>query len=187
MLKSATFSGYQLLLSALQPLHNSGYLTNYDRSPSNPSPTSLNYSSITAIASGTTLLSSITSNTDQIRYIFFDAPLKDLQNGEYNNTISPMASASWDSTIGSRWLVPSLARKKIREYVITAHSKSITTRFYKTPDIPRWARLVQMLPTWFFNSTILTRHPPRNKVWQMLLDSGSDWLDVTNLCDAGYF
>jgi len=160
-------SGYELLKQTIQPFYKAGYLTTYNTSDPDAN---LVFGPVTVIVAGEVPVSKVVDRDpdDPIRYIFFDAPLDNLDDPSvnYTTTLSPIAAASWDSTIGLRWLVPSLARKKIRYYVDKAHARGIQARFSSTPSFPRWAR---------------------NKVWQMLLDEGADWLDVDNLCDASSF
>jgi len=160
-------SGYELLKQTIQPFYKAGYLSTYNTSDPNAG---LVFGPVTVIAAGNVPVSKVVDGDpdDPIRYIFFDAPLDNIDdpNVNYTTTLSPIAAAPWGSTIGLRWLIPSLARKKIKYYVDQAHARGIQARFFDTPSIPKWAR---------------------NKVWQMLLDEGADWLSVNDLCDAGSF
>lgn len=127
----------------IQPLYKAGYLTTHDTSNST---SGMNWGALTIIVTGNVPVSSVITGdpNDHIRYIFFDAPLKELDdpNVNYTITLSPIAAASWSSTIGARWLVPSLARNKIQYYVEQAHSRGIQARFWETPSFPSWVRLV---------------------------------------------
>jgi hypothetical protein len=131
--------GYELLLTALKPFRDAGYLTTYNSSNST---LGMQYSILTIIGTGNTPVADIQANADPVRYIFYDAPLADINSPSvnYTTTLSPIASAPWASTIGARWIVPSLAEKKIAGYVQGAHSRGIQTRFWGTPSIPQWAR-----------------------------------------------
>jgi len=77
-----------------------------------------------------------------------------------------MASATFSSLVGSRWVIPNLAKKKILQYVKMAHDKGISVRVTEPIDFPVWIR---------------------NMYWQILLDCGVDWLDVDDLYSASRF
>jgi hypothetical protein len=88
-------------------------------------------------------ISSILNIPGPTRYIFYDAPLKELdENPMFTPSLSPMASASFSSTVGSRWVIPKLARKKILQYVKMGHDRGITVRITKPIDFPVWLRCV---------------------------------------------
>jgi hypothetical protein len=108
-------------------------------------------SALTIIATGNTQISSVLNSPGPNRYIFYDAPLKELdENPMFTPSFSPMASASFSSTVGSRWVVPKLARKKILQYVKMGHDKGITVRITKPIDFPVWLRcVVDPLPSQF--------------------------------------
>jgi len=90
---------------------------------------------------------SIMNSQGPLRYIFYDAPLKGLDGDpDFGPAISPMASASFSSLVGSRWVIPKLAKQKILEYVNMAHSKGIAVRVTEPIDFPVWIRCV-VLPT----------------------------------------
>lgn len=75
--------------------------------------------------------------------MFYDAPLNELDgNPMYTPALSPMASATFSSLVGSRWMVPNLAKKKILRYVQTAHDKGIAVRVTEPIDFPVWIRYV---------------------------------------------
>jgi hypothetical protein len=75
--------------------------------------------------------------------MFYDAPLKELDGGPmYTPALSPMASASFSSLVGLRWVVPHLARKKILQYVRMAHNQGIAVRVTEPIDFPVWIRCV---------------------------------------------
>jgi len=161
-IKSDGPSTYEALDAALQPFLQDGLLTTVDTTNPEAPP---RQSALTIIATGNTPLSSVLNSSNPIRYIFYDAPLKEL-NQTFTPAISPMASTSFSSLVGSRWVVPRLAKKKILEYVNIAHEKGMTVRVTQPIDFPLWIR---------------------NMYWQMLLDCGVDWLDVDDLCSAGQF
>jgi len=151
--------------AALQPLLQARYLTTADtKTPGAP----LRLSALTIVITGVdSVPESVLNPQGPIRYMFYDAPLKELDgNPMYTPDISPMASASFSSLVGSRWVVPRLARKKIKHHVQIAHSKGIAVRVTEPIDFPGWIR---------------------NMYWQILLDCGVDWLDVDDLYSASQF
>jgi len=152
------------LTSALQPFLQQGWLTTVDTTTPGAQ---LKQSALTIVVTGNVLLRDVLNTAGPLRYIFYDAPLKGLdQDQDFNPSVSPMASASFSSIVGSRWVIPKLARQKILEYVNIAHSKGIAVRITELIDFPVWIR---------------------NMYWQMLLDCGVDWLDVEDLYSAGQF
>ena len=103
-------------------------------------------SALTIVISGDIPIPSLGAS-DPIRYMFFDAPLKELdKNPMFIPTLSPMASATFSSLVGSRWVIPSLAKKKIMHYVKIAHDKGIAVRVTEPIDFPMWIRYVEPPP-----------------------------------------
>jgi hypothetical protein len=89
---------------------------------------------------------SILNPPNPIRYMFYDAPLKELDDGSmYTPALSPMASATFSSLVGSRWVIPNLAKKKLLQYVKMAHDKGISVRVTEPIDFPVWIRCVLVL------------------------------------------
>jgi len=126
--------------AALQPFLEKGWLTTVDTTnPGSPPRTS----ALTIVVTGNIPMPSVMNNQGPLRYIFYDAPLKELDGDpEFDPTVSPMASASFSSLVGSRWVIPRLAKKKILEYVNMAHSKGIAVRVTEPIDFPVWIRCV---------------------------------------------
>ena len=105
-------------------------------------------SALTIIITGNTPLSSVLNCPGPNRYMFYDAPLKELDgNPVYNPALSPMASAPFSSIVGSSWVIPRLAKKKIQNYVKIAHSKGIAVRVTEPIDFPGWIRYVAFFPS----------------------------------------
>jgi len=105
-------------------------------------------SALTIIITGDTPLSSVLDCPGPTRYMFYDAPLNELDgNPVYNPALSPMASAPFSSIVGSSWVIPRLAKKKIQNYVKIAHSKGIAVRVTEPIDFPGWIRCVVFLPS----------------------------------------
>lgn len=100
-------------------------------------------SALTIIATGNVPLPGILNPRGPTRYIFYDAPLKELGGGQnYTPAISPMASAPFSDIVGPRWVIPKLAEKKILEYVKPAHAMGIAVRLTEPIDFPVWIRCV---------------------------------------------
>lgn len=134
-------STLETLDTALQPFLQLGWLTTVDtRIPG----TQIKQSALTIIITGgDTPPPSILNPPNPIRYMFYDAPLKQLNGGPmYTPALSPMASATFSSLVGSKWVIPNLAKKKIRQYVNMAHDKGMTVRVTEPIDFPVWIRCV---------------------------------------------
>lgn len=163
-IKSDALPTFQALDQALQPLLSRGWLTTVDTRDPRPQP---KLSALTILVTGNVPLSCFLDSPNPTRHIFYDAPLKELAgNNVYTPALSPMASASFSDVVGSSWIIPRFAAKKIRDHVGNAHDKGITVRVTQPIDFPVWIR---------------------NMYWQILLDSGVDWLDVDDLYSASQF
>ena len=127
---------------ALQPFLHQGMLTTLDtRDPG----ASLNQSALTIIMTGCIEPSDTFDPQSPVQYMFVDAPLQQLDGNEGGGPLSPlsntlMASATFSSLVGSRWVIPRLAKKKIVQYVELAHSKGIAVRVTEPIDFPVWLR-----------------------------------------------
>ena len=131
---------FDALDAALQPLLARGWLTTANATNPDEPP---RQSALTIVVTGNVPLPSIMNTKGPLRYIFYDAPLKELDgNPMFNPTFSPMASASFSSLVGSRWVIPKLAREKLLDYVHMAHSKGIAVRVTDPIDFPVWIRCV---------------------------------------------
>jgi len=131
---------FDALDDALQPFLEEGWLTTVDTTDPQAPP---KRSALTIIVTGNVPIPSIMNTKGPLRYIFYDAPLKNLdENPMFSQAFSPMASASFSSLVGSRWVIPKLAKKKILEYVGKAHSKGIAVRVTEPIDFPVWIRCV---------------------------------------------
>jgi len=155
----------EALDTALQPFLQAGWLTTVNTNNLEVPPS---ISALTIIITGgDSPPQHILNSPNPIRYMFYDAPLKELDsNPVYTPTLSPIASATFSSLVGSSWVIPSLAKKKILRYVKMAHDKGIAVRVTEPIDFPVWMR---------------------NMYWQILLDCGVDWLDVDDLHSASLF
>jgi hypothetical protein len=143
---------FQALDQALQPFLEEGWLTTVNAADPGAPP---KQSALTIIATGEVQISSILNSPSPTRYIFYDAPLKELdENSTFTPALSPMASASFSSTVGARWVIPKLAREKILYYVNMAHAKGIAVRITNPIDFPVWIRYVVVSFPCFLPSTI---------------------------------
>jgi hypothetical protein len=149
---------------------------------------------LTIIGTGNTLLTSVAvlgSTSNAPRDVFYDAVLdvdldipptsvlhnlEDEANGKskpavpITSSLSPLASADLRHAVGPiAWLIPSLARSRVRALVQAAHARGIQTRFWRLPvsstDVFGMMRMTGL----------------RNSVWRMLVEEGVDWLNVDDL------
>ncbi|EPQ56206.1 hypothetical protein GLOTRDRAFT_40068 [Gloeophyllum trabeum ATCC 11539] len=173
-LKTDGSETFNKLYEYLEPLRSAGYLTTVV--PASPYPI-FSPSVVTVIGTGNTLLSSVLelgNNSARRRDIFLDAQLLDLVSPNaalraldaYKPSVSPLASANLQDVVGWSWVVPWVARRRVRTLVNAAHEKGVQVRFWNTPSSPVWFR---------------------NLVWQMLLDEGADWLNADDLPAAARF
>ena len=131
---------FDALDAALQPFLEQGWLTTVDTTNPRAPP---KQSALTIVVTGNIQIPTLLNSPGPLRYIFYDAPLKDLGDDPmFNPAFSPMASATFSSLVGSRWVIPKLAKKKILEYVNNAHSKGISVRVTDPIDFPVWIRCV---------------------------------------------
>jgi len=134
-----TFRTLQAIDAALQPFLEEGWLTTVDTTNPRAQPRE---SALTVVITGTYPIPTI-PNSQNRRYMFYDAPLKELdQNPLYTPEVSPMASATFSSIVGARWVIPRLARGRILHYVRIAHDKGIAVRITEPIDFPVWLRCV---------------------------------------------
>lgn len=155
----------EALSETLQPFLQAGWLTTADtRIPGEQ----LRQSALTIVITGVDgPPPSIVNPPGSTRYMFFDAPLQELDNNPmYAPSLSPMASATFSSLVGPSWVIPKVAKKKLLRHIKIAHQKGIAVRVTEPIDFPVWIR---------------------NVYWQILLDCGVDWLDVDDLTSASQF
>ncbi|KAH8826723.1 hypothetical protein DL96DRAFT_1211087 [Flagelloscypha sp. PMI_526] len=159
--KSDGTSTFPVVNQTLSALRDAGYLTTYNANQGSSPP---QYSQLTIIATGNAPLSMIQALNP--RDIFYDAPLDDIGNNAYQPSLSPIANGAFKKLIGASWLPGGKGKGKIANLIQQAHAKGIQTRFWGTPTIPVWAR---------------------NRVWSILLEAGTDWLNVDDLPAAVAF
>jgi len=150
------------VLEALQPLRDLNYLTTFENGTLSPS-------AITAVGTGNTPLDGILALTP--RYFFFDAPLDALfanSSVTYDINLSPMASTDYGPAVGWSGIgnISETQLANMTKFIDDAHSLGIKARFWDTPGWPIQAR---------------------HAVWEQLLNSGADWLNVDDLEAAAAF
>jgi hypothetical protein len=152
-IKSEGPSTFEALDTALQPFLQEGWLTTVNTT-NRGAPAK--QSALTIIVTGNIPMPSIPDPSNPIRYIFYDAPLQELEkNPMFTPAVSPMASAPFSSVVGSRWVIPRLAKERIRHYVKIAHDRGIAVRITKPIDFPTWIRcVVTHFPSCFSPSLI---------------------------------
>ena len=130
---------------------------------------------ITVIGTGNTPLELVRSETE--RDVFYDAALEALNStaSDLNNTISPVASTSFEDQIGEarrvevaegRGPLSPAQLETLRSQVRVAHDRSIKVRYW---DLPGWP--------------IRTR----NAIWRQLYDEGVDLINADDIVSAAGF
>lgn len=176
-LKNNPFVAFDAFSAQLEPLRARGYLTYHNGTDLVPGP-------LTIVATGRTPYTSILSQPSTRRDIFFDAPLGDLtrltisnvqlvESGAnvenfqgYNTTTSLYASESLRRVLGHPipFLFPfspsAQQLERIRSVTQAAHARGLKVRWWDTPDWPR---------------------SRRERVWKILIQEGSDVLNVDDL------
>ncbi|KAJ3852874.1 hypothetical protein EV368DRAFT_40083 [Lentinula lateritia] len=149
------------VVQALEPLRQLKYLTTFTND-------TLTLSVITAVGTGNTPLDGIKALSP--RDVFFDAPLTELNdpNTTYNVTLSPLASTDYEPAIGWHGIgnISEAQLENLTTFIHDAHGRGIKARFWDTPGWPIQAR---------------------HAVWEQLLNSGADWLNVDDLEAASHF
>ncbi|KAF4334916.1 altered inheritance of mitochondria 6 [Fusarium beomiforme] len=156
-LKADPDTSWPLLLNALEPLRRKGWLSYVSDGQFVSRP-------ITVVGTGETEFHHV-DNATPSRDVFFDAPLRELEQGQYNNTNSYYASVSFEQSIGpvgSKGLMPEQLAK-LRRQISQAHNRGLKTRYW---GMPYWPLRI------------------RNQLRELLLDEGVDVLNVDNLLEA---
>ena len=160
-LKTAGETTFPVVIDALQPLRDAGYLTNYNNGTITKGP-------ITVIGTGNTPLDQIQGISP--RDYFYDANLALLSTDQINVTAaeSPIASAQFSKYIGpiTGTGLNDTQLGLVREHLAYAQSKGIQGRYWATPAWP-----------------ISTR----NTVWRTLMTEGVGLLNADALSEAAGF
>ncbi|KAF2455631.1 PLC-like phosphodiesterase [Lineolata rhizophorae] len=158
---------WPVVLDALNPLLSANYLTTYNG-------TDFGIGPVTIIGTGNTPLVAVEASEATAaspRYAFFDGPLADLDQEEFQNitrAVSPIASTAFGAQFGevtSSGLNES-SLDLLREQVSTAHDRGIMARYWDTPGFPIGTR---------------------NWVWRLLINEGVDFLNVDDLAGVASF
>lgn len=148
-------STWPVVVKALQPLRDAGYLSYYNGTAITPGP-------ITVIGTGNTPLNQVQGVNN--RDYFFDGPLATLGTTFTNITkeVSPIASVSFSSQFGQvrSGQFNDTQASLLKSQIDLAHSKGIKVRYWDQPGWPVGTR---------------------NAVWRILWDAGSDLLNVDDL------
>lgn len=148
-----------VVLEALKPLRDAGYLTTYYSNGT------LVSSAITVIGTGNTPLDFV-RNLDP-RDCFFDGPLANLSD-IFKPSLSPIASTDYAVAVGWNGIgtIPDDQLTGLKKLISDAHALGIGARFWDTPGWPLSAR---------------------NNIWKVLLENGADWLNADDLEAASQF
>jgi len=157
-IKTNGASTLPVVLEALKPLREAGYLTTY-------------YSNGTMVPSAITVIGTGNSPVDLVRALdprdyFFDGPLANLTG--FQPTLSPIASTDYAIAVGWNGVgtISDDQLTRLKKLIDDAHAIGIQARFWDTPGWPVNAR---------------------NNVWKVLLESGTDWLNADDLEAASQF
>ncbi|KAF5541191.1 hypothetical protein FMEXI_8027 [Fusarium mexicanum] len=152
-LKSNPDTTWPLLLEKLEPLRQRGWLSHVSDGKFVSRP-------ITVVATGKTEFR-LVKDANPSHDVFFDAPLKSLAEGQYDQTNSYYASTSLKKSLGN-FLGPGKL-ELIRNQIAQAHSRGLLVRYWGLPP---------MLPT------------VQRQVDRKLLNEGVDVINVDNLKEA---
>ncbi|KAK9365401.1 hypothetical protein V1509DRAFT_633306 [Lipomyces kononenkoae] len=146
--------------AALKPLLDKGWLTTVSDSKIKNGP-------ITVIGTGNTPYAYVVGQKD--RFYFFDGPIDALNETAYPAHVSPIASGSLESVVGTK-IGPkgmdSDQYNKVKELVTKAHDMGIATRFWEVP----WWPVVR-----------------RDALYRQIIEIGSDLLNTDDLALAATF
>jgi hypothetical protein len=150
---------WPILLHQLAPLQSGGWLSWW-----NGTSKTLTYGPITIVGTGNTLFDQVVA--DQDRYVFFDAPLKEIsQNFTYTTENSYYASVSLFKAVGIVWpWGPTDNQKQTMQTMIsTASERGLVSRFWSIPSWPVSLRI---------------------KLWQILVENWIGMLNVDDVIEA---
>ncbi|EMT64964.1 Altered inheritance of mitochondria protein 6 [Fusarium odoratissimum] len=156
-LKSNSDKSWPLLLEMLEPLRQRGWLSHVSDGEFVSRP-------ITVVATGETKFR-LVKEANPSHDVFFDAPLKRLSRGQYDNTNSYYASTSFKKSVGKvpkKGLRPTQL-ELIRDQISQAHIRGLMVRYWGMPLLPQNAR---------------------RQVEKVLLDEGVDVINVDDLQGA---
>jgi hypothetical protein len=156
-----------VVLKALEPLKNAGYLSTTDGK-------TIENRAVTVIGTGNTPQSYFIpdpATSSNPRFTFFDGQLATLnkpENAAITNLITPIASTQFSASFGQvvTEQLNSTQLTLLRSQISYAKSKGIGSRYWDQPNWPLGTR---------------------NAVWRTLIEEGVSLLNVDNLEDAAEF
>ncbi|GAA5834166.1 hypothetical protein JCM11251_000559 [Rhodosporidiobolus azoricus] len=171
-IKSHGLDTFDVIMEELEPLRERDWLTKWNGTDIIPGPVKI-------ILTGN-------GNNPEVRALvapkherdyFIDAPLFHLNETwtgvdglEYgwNSTLSPLASASYNSLTSWKGRTPinETEETRVQAIIDDVHARGFETRFWSPPRWPVFAR---------------------EEIWKTLLQLGSDWLDADDIADAAAF
>ncbi|KAF2769747.1 hypothetical protein EJ03DRAFT_311795 [Teratosphaeria nubilosa] len=158
-------STWPVVVRALSPLREAGFLTSFDGSAVTAGP-------VTVVGTGNTPLDQIqgVGNATNPRDYFFDAQLAALNSTQANITsdVSPIASTDFAVQFGTvtNQTFNATQLALLQAQVKSAHDKGIMVRYWDQPGWPVGTR---------------------NAIWRLLWDQGVDLLNVDDLEGAAGF
>ncbi|KAM0745679.1 hypothetical protein T439DRAFT_361103 [Meredithblackwellia eburnea MCA 4105] len=150
------------VIAALAPFRDRGLLTTYSSATNTTT-----WGPLTVIGTGHTPLPLVLAQ--EPRDVFYDTPLGLVDQASYGPEVAPLASGSFKDLVGGPIL--SLAvfeslEKKVMTQVQAAHDKGFKVRYWDTPAWPIFQR---------------------DRVWQLLLNAGVDFLNADDVDAAAAF
>ena len=155
--KSDGHSTWPALLSQLQPLRDRDWLTYYNG-------TALHRGALTVVGTGNAPFDLVQQNATN-RFVFFDAPLLDVADEQYDVTNSYYASVQLKSAVGRLWFdrLSAEQENRLEQQIRAAEKKGLKSRYWGEPHWP-----------------ISLRY----RVWRNLIVLGVGMLNVDDLVSA---
>ncbi|KAF3048763.1 Altered inheritance of mitochondria protein 6 [Didymella keratinophila] len=155
--KSDGHSTWPALLSHLQPLCERDWPTYHNG-------TALHRGALTVVGTGNAPFDLVLQNATN-RLIFFDAPLLEIADEQYDTTNSYYASVQMKSAVGRMWFDRLSVEQddRLEQQIRAAEMKGLKSRYWGEPHWP-----ISL----------------RNRVWRKLMDLGVGMLNVDDLVSA---
>jgi hypothetical protein len=154
---------WPLVQQQLEPLRQKGWLTYWNATTNAIVPGPL-----LIVGSGDAPFDLIAGNTTSDNYVFYDAPLADLQD-KYNTSNSYYASVSMGKAIGNNLLFGRLSSKQlqtVQTQIKAADSRGLKARYWDTPSWPASRRVY---------------------IWESLVNNGAGIINADNLWEVSKF
>jgi hypothetical protein len=155
--KSDGHSTWPALLSQLQPLRDRDWLTYHNG-------TALHRGALTVVGTGNAPFDLVQQNATN-RFVFFDAPLLEVADEQYDTTNSYYASVQMKSAVGRLWFGGLSAEQedRLEQQIRVAEQKGLKSRYWGEPGWP-----ISL----------------RDRVWRKLMELGVGMLNVDDLVSA---